>query len=187
MVAPGPPSNIKVDVVSSYELNVSWDLPAEANGVITRYEVTIYEKEKENVNETHDAKLEKSKLFIGLEPFTSYMVEVQASTKAGRGNWSDAVVARTYPERKIELICGHDQRTLVIYPMCTKIVFIVQFNGHKRSFYHVQLMRDDHTTNVSIMTFLVYKSIVVNVRFMRIKHSCFYYYYRFYFLICNEL
>ena len=87
MVAPGPPSNIKVDVISSYELNVSWDLPAEANGVITRYEVTIYEKEKENVNETHDAKLEKSKLFIGLEPFTSYMVEVQASTKAGRGNW----------------------------------------------------------------------------------------------------
>ena len=186
MVAPGPPSNIKVDVISSYELNVSWDLPAEANGVITRYEVTIYEKEKENVNETHDAKLEKSKLFIGLEPFTSYMVEVQASTKAGRGNWSDAVVARTYPERKIELICGHDQRTLVIYPMCTKIVFIVQFNGHKRTSYHVQLMRDDHTTNVSIMTFLEHRNIV-NVRFMRIKHSWFYHYYRFCFLICNEL
>ena len=67
MVAPGPPSNIKVDFISSYELNVSWDLPAEANWVITRYEVAIYEKEKENINETHDTKLEKSRLFNELD------------------------------------------------------------------------------------------------------------------------
>ena len=67
MVAPGPPSNIKVDVISSYELNFSWDLPAEANWVITRYEVAIYEKEKENINETHDTKLEKSRLFNELD------------------------------------------------------------------------------------------------------------------------
>ena len=63
MVAAGQPSKIKVDVISSYELNVSWDLPAEANWVITRCEVAIYEKEKENINETHDAKLEKGRLF----------------------------------------------------------------------------------------------------------------------------
>ena len=129
MLAPGSPSNIKVDVLSSYELNASWDLPAEANGVITKYKVTIYEKGKENVSKTHDAKLKKSKLFSGLKPFTYYMVEVQASTKAGRGNWSDPVETRTYPERKIELICCHSsngQRALVMYPVYTKIFFIAQ-------------------------------------------------------------
>ena len=57
-----------------YELNVSWDLPVETNWVITRYELAIYEKEKENINETLDAKPEKSRLFNELD------------TKAGRGN-----------------------------------------------------------------------------------------------------
>ena len=31
-------------------------------------------------------------------------MEVQASTKAGRGNWSNPVETRTYPERKIIII-----------------------------------------------------------------------------------
>ena len=148
MVAPGPPSKIKVDVISSDDLNVSWDLPVEANWVITRYEVAIYEKEKENINSWRKTWKEQIIQWVG---YSSYMVEVLASTKAERGNYSDPVVARTYPERKIELICGHSsngQRALVIYIMCTKIVFIVQFNGHKGSSYHVQLMRDDHTTNM---------------------------------------
>lgn len=130
-LAPGPPSNLKVDVLSSNELNALWDLPAEANGVITKYEVVIYKKgEKKGANGTfYDVKLKKSKLFRALEPFTSYMVEVQASTKAGRGNWSDPVEKRTYPKGKTELVCCQTsivQHELVMYLICSKIVFITK-------------------------------------------------------------
>lgn len=130
LLAPGPPSNIKVDVLSSHELNTSWDLPAEANGLITKYKVAIYEKGEENVSETQDTKFEKSKIFSGLEPFTTYMVKVQASTKAGRGNWSDPVETRTYPERKIELISCHSsnsEHALVMSPVDLKMIFIAQW------------------------------------------------------------
>ena len=102
--SPCPPSNIKEDVLSSYELNVSWDLPAETKGVITEHVVAINKKgEEKDLNNTYHIKLEKSKLFKGLEPYTYYTAEVQASTKAGRENWSNPVETRTYPERRFYL------------------------------------------------------------------------------------
>ena len=71
IIASSPPSNIKVDVLSSYELNDSWDLPSETKGVITEYVVAIYKKgEEKDLNNTYHKKLAKSKLLKALKPYT---------------------------------------------------------------------------------------------------------------------
>ena len=128
IIAPSPPSNIKVDVLSSYELNASWDLPAETNGVITEYVVAIYKKgEEKDLNNTYHTKLAKSKLFKALKPYTYYIVEVQASTKAGRGNWSNPVETRTYPERKIDPALFHGFTIIIIIIIVIIIVVGVVF------------------------------------------------------------
>ena len=41
-------------------------------------------------------------------------MEVQASTKAGRGNWSNPVETRTYPERKIDPALFHGFTIVII-------------------------------------------------------------------------
>ena len=122
IIAPSPPSNIKVDVLSSYELNASWDLPAEIKGVVTEYVVAIYKKgEEKDLKNTYHIKLAKSKLFKALKPYTYYIVEVQASTKVGRGNWSNPVETRTYPERKIIII------VIIIIVIIIIVVVVVVF------------------------------------------------------------
>ena len=51
-------------------------------------------------------------------------MEVQASTKAGRGNWSNPVETRTYPERKIDPALFHGF-TIIIIIIITIIVIII--------------------------------------------------------------
>ena len=124
--SPCPPSNIKEDVLSSYELNVSWDLPAETKGVITEHVVAINKKgEEKDLNNTYHIKLEKSKLFKGLEPYTYYTAEVQASTKAGRENWSNPVETWTYPERMIDLALFHGFIIIVIIIITIIIIVVI--------------------------------------------------------------
>ena len=76
------------------------------------------------LNNTYHIKLAKSKLFKALKPYTYYIREVQASTKAGRGNWSNPVEKRTYPERKIDPALFHGF-TIIIIIIITIIVIIV--------------------------------------------------------------
>ena len=48
-------------------------------------------------------------------------MEVQASTKVGRGNWSNPVETRTYPERKIIII------VIIIIVIIIIVVVVVVF------------------------------------------------------------
>ena len=76
------------------------------------------------LNNTYHIKLAKSKLFKALKPYTYYIREVQASTKAGRGNWLNPVEKRTHPQRKIDPALFHGF-TIIIIIIITIIVIIV--------------------------------------------------------------
>ena len=52
-------------------------------------------------------------------------MEVQASTKAGRGNWSNPVEIRTCPERKIDPALFHGFTIVIIIIIIIVIIIVV--------------------------------------------------------------
>ena len=75
--APSPVRNIKVIAISSSSINITWDEPAEPNGIVS-YHVTVVSHRVFNTSDTF--------FVVGeLKPFTEYFVNVQPYTRAGFG------------------------------------------------------------------------------------------------------
>ena len=97
-----PPQNVTASVVSSTEIEVSWeDLPAICqNGVITMYEIQFVPLEtfgeqitSDTVNTSNGSVL--MMVLTGLEEYVEYNISVRAYTSAGPGPYSDPVTERT--------------------------------------------------------------------------------------------
>ena len=75
--APSPVRNIKVIAISSSSINITWDEPAEPNGIVS-YRITVVSHRVFNTSDTF--------FVVGeLKPFTEYFVNVQPYTRAGFG------------------------------------------------------------------------------------------------------
>ena len=105
IIEPGPVHHLAIDIISNTSANISWHPPVSLNGVIISYHIVIR-------NLTHNISmsdwiLESSDrhyiiddlgkaelliyqcythLFLIIEPFVPYEVDVVAETKAGKGN-----------------------------------------------------------------------------------------------------
>ena len=94
-----PPQNVMTVVLSSTEIEVSWEeVPAiNENGIITMYEVQYIPLETfDGQVSTNTADI--SMLFTvltGLEEYVEYRISVRAYTSAGPGPYSDGIVERT--------------------------------------------------------------------------------------------
>ena len=95
------PSGVRVERLTSTAMNVSWTLLTleEARGFVTSYTVSYREWEgagRRHVVETESVVVpggEQSSVVIGgLDPGSSYLVSVSASTSAGTGEMSESVV-----------------------------------------------------------------------------------------------
>ena len=95
------PSGVRVERLNSTAMNVSWTLLTleEARGFVTSYTVSYREWEgagRRHVVETESVVVlggEQSSVVIGgLDPGSSYLVPVSASTSAGSGDMSEPVV-----------------------------------------------------------------------------------------------
>ena len=92
------PSGVRVERLSSTAMNVSWTLLTleEARGFVTSYTVS-YRKDEGVAKRTTESVVvpggEQSSVVIGgLDPGSSYLVSVSASTSAGSGEMSEPVV-----------------------------------------------------------------------------------------------
>ncbi|XP_022247937.1 tyrosine-protein phosphatase Lar-like isoform X3 [Limulus polyphemus] len=100
---PGEPRNVKVDPVNSTSLQVQWKPPAnkDRNGLIRGYQIHIQEKDKNNnfVGEPirYDVANEEAESYnvTGLQPDTTYTVQVAAVTRKGDGTRSHPKIAKT--------------------------------------------------------------------------------------------
>ena len=103
-----PPQNVMTVVLSSTEIEVSWEeVPAiNENGIITMYEVQYIPLE------TFDGQISTNTVNItdismlftdltGLEEYVEYNISVRAYTNAGSGPYSDSVVERTDTDSKL--------------------------------------------------------------------------------------
>ena len=114
-LVPGPPSDVKVYAFAEYIL-VTWETPAEPNGIITGYQAGSAEykgSEPKGVTvEKKELGTDARRYLIGdHKELTDYVVEIQAKTSPG---WGESVreTARTVKMSGKAL------------KMCTKIVLI---------------------------------------------------------------
>ena len=92
------PSGVRVERLNSTAMNVSWTLLTleEARGFVTSYTVSFRKDEGMAKRTTESVFVpggEQSSVVIrGLDPGSSYLVSVSASTSAGSGEMSEPVV-----------------------------------------------------------------------------------------------
>ena len=88
----GPPLNVKVTAESSSSLSVTWEPPEKdkRNGEIISYTVCVSREENKPcfIERTTE---ENTLVITSLNPSTKYYVRVLASTKVGRGIYSESV------------------------------------------------------------------------------------------------
>ena len=106
-VPDAPPQNVMTVVLSSTEMQVSWEeVPAiNQSGPITVYEVRYDPLETFNelisTNTTNTTMLKTT--LTGLEEYVDYSVSVRAYTVIGPGPYSDGIVNRTEEDRKYKI------------------------------------------------------------------------------------
>ena len=97
------PSGVRVERLNSTAMNVSWTLLTleEARGFVISYTVS-YKKDEGMAKRTTESVVvpggEQSSVVIGgLDPGSSYLVSVSASTSAGTGEMSEEIMVSTLP------------------------------------------------------------------------------------------
>ena len=105
------PSGVRVERLTSTAMNVSWTLLTleEARGFVTSYTVS-YRKDEGMAKRTTESVVvpggEQSSVVIGgLDPGSSYLVSVSASTSAGTGEMSEPVVVPVTTTETSDNLC----------------------------------------------------------------------------------
>ena len=85
--APSPVRHIEPIAINSSSINITWNVPAEPNGIVS-YHVIVVSHKSFNTSDTF-------LVINGLKPFTKYYIHVQPYTRAGFGDKSTGYSATT--------------------------------------------------------------------------------------------
>ena len=113
------------------ELRVSWQSPAEPNGIITSYTV-YYSKSNGTGDDSLATRVVSGGVtettVQGLTPYTFYDCYTSANTSVGEGNTSDTTTARTDESSKPELRLS---ASLYHFPTISSSCYIsAQYSGY---------------------------------------------------------
>ena len=95
LLEPTSPQFVNVDATSSMRLNVSWQPPKAANGVILSYIIYYQRVGSDEQYSIVATSTERNKIIKNLKPYTNYSFEVAANTSVGYGNKSDSKIGQT--------------------------------------------------------------------------------------------
>eukprot|EP00062_Callorhinchus_milii_P002214 gi/632938185/ref/XP_007904068.1/ PREDICTED: immunoglobulin superfamily DCC subclass member 4 [Callorhinchus milii] len=101
-----PPSDIKLNPITTYSVRVQWQLPTEPNGIIVEY-VILYNTNRTQPDDLWSSLSKEGHIFstevLGLQSGTRYFVKMGAKTIVGTGPYSVAKDVQTLPERPLGL------------------------------------------------------------------------------------
>ena len=93
---PGPPRNVKISLLNSTSVVVSWDDPGENNGVIDIYIVRYFCADRNRcVDDKQSKTTEHNYTITDLYPYTNYTIVIVAHTVAGDGKDSTPLTITT--------------------------------------------------------------------------------------------
>ena len=98
-----PPTNVNATAQSPTSILVTWEdvLTINQNGIITGYQVEYSQSTFGNTTQNITVGDVRSVLLIDLEEYVEYSIRVRASTTAGYGPYSEAIIERTLEDGKI--------------------------------------------------------------------------------------
>ena len=103
-VDPTSPQDVKVFMIDSTSLNVTWQPPQEENGKILHYVIHYQRVGSSKKFSVVATATERQKVIIDLKPYTNYSIYVVANTSAGYGNKSDERFERTDQAGVLKLV-----------------------------------------------------------------------------------
>ena len=92
---PGPPRNVRISLLSSTSVVVSWDDPGENRGVIDRFTVHYFCPDKNRCADRQSTTTEHNYTITDLYPYTNYTIVISAHTNAGDGQDSEPLTITT--------------------------------------------------------------------------------------------
>ena len=100
---PDEPTRFRVKQLNSTSLNVTWGAPADPNGVILSYHLSVeldpadaaYLPENSMMNITIDDPDARSYILSGLHEFATYLLSLAAATAQGIGNSTEPIQRST--------------------------------------------------------------------------------------------
>ena len=114
LAAPSPVRNLKLNVLSSTSILVTWKTPVTMNGNLRHYAVT-YGTARGNLDERRNSPTEVRYLLTDLEEFTVYYVQVFAETSVS-GKLSEIVYAKTLEDG---MACNFECFVMLFVTYCT--------------------------------------------------------------------
>ena len=89
------------------DMNIAWDKPANPNGVITSYKVTVQQTDSPSVTVYTNTTLTVTSVtpLVMVLPFTDYTVTVAANTSAGQGESTSITVESPEAGRGNIVLC----------------------------------------------------------------------------------
>ena len=113
-VPSGPPSNVRVQVLTSSVIQVTWsEVPVrEQRGTITNYEVE-YKQDAFSDGSVQSVNVAAPTLMVNLtllHEYTEYLIRVRAYTSVGSGPYSNEIPATTLEDRECTIkynICAY--------------------------------------------------------------------------------
>ena len=92
---PDPPRNVRISLLSSTSVVVSWDDPGENKGVIDRFIVHYFCADRNRCLDGQLKTAEHNCTITGLYPYTNYTIVISAHTNAGDGQDSEPLTITT--------------------------------------------------------------------------------------------
>ena len=103
---PGQPRGVRVEVLTSTSMRVTWSRPLYKGRGIFAYEV-FYNKTSPAMDSNEEARNTLTKVIHGLQPYKHYGVAVAAKSDRGVGPMSFAVAVRTFEDGKKLRLSAH--------------------------------------------------------------------------------
>ena len=92
---PDPPRNVRISLLSSTSVVVSWDDPYDNKGVIDLYIVHYFCADRNRCADRQSTTTEHNYTITGLYPYTNYTIVILAHTNAGDGQDSTPLTITT--------------------------------------------------------------------------------------------
>uniref|UniRef100_A0A674PLS7 Ephrin type-A receptor 7 n=1 Tax=Takifugu rubripes TaxID=31033 RepID=A0A674PLS7_TAKRU len=112
--APSQISKFIKEAVQQRSIQLSWQEPRQANGVIKEYEIKYYEKDQKDRIYSTVRSQSTSATVNNLKPSTAYVFQIRAFTEAGYGTFGPRLEITTKEEETGRLLQNCASNTLVV-------------------------------------------------------------------------
>uniref|UniRef100_A0A674N1G0 Ephrin type-A receptor 7 n=1 Tax=Takifugu rubripes TaxID=31033 RepID=A0A674N1G0_TAKRU len=125
--APSQISKFIKEAVQQRSIQLSWQEPRQANGVIKEYEIKYYEKDQKDRIYSTVRSQSTSATVNNLKPSTAYVFQIRAFTEAGYGTFGPRLEITTKEEETAAIVSSEQNPVIIIAVVAVAGTIILVF------------------------------------------------------------